>query len=421
MEKFDIYKDIAKRSNGDIYIVSGNDKHISRIYKVEPNVFEDTGIIAVSGKNSVPVTVLDEKHSLEEIKNKVNWLTMDFDKDMYVPFNIYCDGNIQLGFFSIYDADTLEKLDFFTPLGLSPHTYIFQNAKDGGKYIITMSEGPFAEEENTDLLCFGAKIPGVSIVGRWETEASILGNDESTTNGTAVCVLDEDKTGSFSISGVNEISFTYANFNGILSLIYTEPYELGVDQFEYECNGSTLVLKDVNGEREIVFKKVAETTIEMPPLDTYPNGRNSWQFLKWTDIPKNPKEISSVSFRFERNENYSTTSGENIDYLDNLVLSDTENAGTFVLSFQLFQDIFEYIGPLFKTLNSIVTVDYEGSRFDVLDIANERAKIVVNGKIVSITEVSLGAGNGHRDFYFTFNTGNGMDLKDIKTFEFEIK
>ena len=411
---------VLQQTNGEVYIVSGNNKHISRIYKVEPNVFEDTGIIAVSGKNSVPVTVLDEKHSLEEIKNKVNWLTMDFNKDMYVPFNIYCDGNVQLGFFSIYDANTFERLDYFTPSGLFPHTYIFQSAKDGGEYIITLSQSAFAGEGDGTLLCFGAKIPGVSIVGKWETEASILGIDDGTTKGTATCVFSEDKSGSFSITGVNEVRFTYANFNGILSLIYTEPYDLGVDQFEYKCNGSTLVLKEVDSEREIVFTKSTETTLEMPPLDTYPNGRTHWQFFKWTDIPENPKEISSVSFKFERYENHSVSSGENTDYLDCLVLSDTENDGTFVLSFQLFQDVYEYIGPLFKTLNSTVTVDYEGSTFDVLDVANERVQILVNGEKATITEVRLGAGNGHRDFYFTFDTKDDIKLKDIKKFEFVV-
>lgn len=318
---------VLLQEDGSVYTTLGTSK-IHHIFKLEANINEDTGLIAVSGEKTAVIKVFSTEDSLEKIKNEVNWLDITFSDDSFTPFDIYCDGAKQLGFFNIYNASTFESLDFFRPSGLSPHTYIFQNASDGGEYIITMQGEYDIEEGSTALLCFGARLPGEPV-----TEAPKL---------------------------------------------------------------------------------------EVPPVIEMPDGRNSMQFFTWTVLPENPQEISSVYFFFERNGDASYATGDNIDYLDNLMLSDTDS-GDFVLSFSIYQDVLPYINPLFSVLNSIVTVDYEGKvLYDKNTNPNDFATITMNNMAGVISEVKLGAGNGHRDFYFTFSTDRYIEFKDITEFKFSV-
>ncbi len=317
---------LIQQKDGGVYVAFGTNK-LHYVFMLEASVYDDTGLIAVSGENSVPVTVFSTKDPIEEIKKDINWLDIVYDENAFTPFDIYCDGNIQLGFFSIYDANTLEPLDFFHPSGLSPHTYIFQNAQAGGEYIITMKYIAFTEDESADLLCFGARLPGEPPVG---------------------------------------------------------------------------------------------TVIEVPPIEEQPSGKLSMVFFTYQDVIGEPKEISDLSFSFEKNAFSSSAMGVNTDYIDNLVLSNTDGED-YVLSFVIYQDMLPYINTLFATLNSTVTVDYEGKvMYDKRVNANEHIKINVNGMSAEITEVSLGAGNGHRDFYITFHTDEYVEFKEITEFSFAV-
>lgn len=47
--------------------------------------------------------------------------------------------------------------------------------------------------------------------------------------------------------------------------------------------------------------------------------------------------------------------------------------------------------------------------------------ITMNGETAVLTEVRLGIGNGHRDFYFTFHTDTEIPCKEIETFSIEIR
>ena len=187
---------VLLQKDGTVFTTLGTNK-IHHIFKLTTNIHEDMGLIAVSGENSVPIKIFSTEDSLEKINNEVNWLDISFNDNQFTPFDIYCDGATQLGFFRIYDANTFEPLDFFLPSGLSPHTYIFQNAQDGGKYIITMRWDYSIEEGSTELLCFGAILPGVPITGTWEAPITILGidADKIPQNATATYTFNADKTG----------------------------------------------------------------------------------------------------------------------------------------------------------------------------------------------------------------------------------
>lgn len=151
-----------------------------------------------------------------------------------------------------------------------------------------------------------------------------------------------------------------------------------------------------------------------------PSGRLSMQFFGDQDLPEKPKEIDAFSFCFAQNGNVSFAHGENKEYIDNAMLRDAETP-EFVFSFSLYQDSFEYTEPLLAILNSVVTVDYEGNRFDTLALAQEHVTVKMNGEAATLSEVRLGAGNGHRDFYFTFNTDTEISMKEIRSFSIEIK
>ena len=126
---------------------------------------EDTGIVATSGENLIPVVVFPVSTPLSAVKDSIHWLDIAPGPDDTVPFTILCDGQEQYGWYGVYDAETLESLDFMRPSGLSPQTYLFQNAQYGHDYIVTL------RTEAGDLLCFGARIGDVakpvSVATKW--------------------------------------------------------------------------------------------------------------------------------------------------------------------------------------------------------------------------------------------------------------
>ena len=193
------------------------------------------------------------------------------------------------------------------------------------------------------------------------------------------------------------------------------------EYYKYECDGKTLVLADPDIDRKIEFKKVAYAVLdEEPSINEYPNGVSYMQFFGVQGFIGNETDVSSVYFHFQKDVNHSMSSGRNFDYLDNLVLR-TAIDESYVLSFSIYQDTLPYINSLFSILNSTVTVDYEGKvMYDKLVNANDYIKIPMNGMPATITEVSLGAGNGHRDFYITFHTDEYVEFKEITEFSFSV-
>ena len=93
---------------------------------------------AVSGGASVPLTPLSAGQSNAELTERVSWLPIVYD-DFGQPFEILRDGEAVICDYSIFDAVTREALDYFRPSGLSPQTYLFQNAEPGRRYLVLVN------------------------------------------------------------------------------------------------------------------------------------------------------------------------------------------------------------------------------------------------------------------------------------------
>lgn len=160
----DVLYYVLQQKNGEIYLAYGyydysekddpgsDDTNIRWMFKLAYDLTEDTGLVATSGENVIPVAVFPTGTPLADVKDSVHWLDIAPGPDETVPFTILCDGTEQYGWYSVYDAETMESLDFMRPSGLAPQTYLFQNAEYEHDYIVTL------QSEAGDLLCFGARI-----------------------------------------------------------------------------------------------------------------------------------------------------------------------------------------------------------------------------------------------------------------------
>lgn len=173
----DVLYYVLQQKNGEVYLAYGyydysekgdpgsDDTNIQWLFKLAYDLNEDTGIVAASGENVIPVVVFPVGTPILDVKDSVQWLDIALGPDDTVPFTILCDGKEQSGRYGIYDAETMESLNFMRPSGLSPQTYLFQNAEYGHDYIVTL------HSEAGDLLCFGARIGDVvepvSVVIKW--------------------------------------------------------------------------------------------------------------------------------------------------------------------------------------------------------------------------------------------------------------
>ena len=105
---------------------------------------------AVSGGVQVALTPLTAAGASVQL----NWLPIVYD-DYGQPFEIVRAGETEICGYTIQDAETLAKLEYFHPSGLSPQTYLFENAMPGRRYIITVDT--FGENGR---YAFGAEYSG---------------------------------------------------------------------------------------------------------------------------------------------------------------------------------------------------------------------------------------------------------------------
>lgn len=120
-------------------------------YSVAVSMFVDNSMSVVSGGSVIPALEYTNAMTNQELKDSVFWLTLLLTEDQLTPFNVYVGEKEQYGSYHIIDAQTFESLDFMHPSGLSPQTYIFQNAQYGHSYIITLDTGEHK-------LCFGIRL-----------------------------------------------------------------------------------------------------------------------------------------------------------------------------------------------------------------------------------------------------------------------
>jgi hypothetical protein len=123
-------------------------------------------VTVTCGENSIGALVLESPSDipLSELVGRVEYLEVDPDaeKERLEPFIVLDGGIAQYGHYRIYDADTLEELDFVRPSGLPPQTYILRSTKSGHSYVVELYQGKWSDdgETITGRKCvFGIRIP----------------------------------------------------------------------------------------------------------------------------------------------------------------------------------------------------------------------------------------------------------------------
>jgi hypothetical protein len=107
-------------------------------YSAAVSMFVDNSMRVVSGDSVIPALEYTDAMTKQELKDSVFWLTLSLTEDQLTPFNVYVGEKEQYGSYHIIDAQAFESLDFMHPSGLSPQTYILQNAQYGHSYIIRL-------------------------------------------------------------------------------------------------------------------------------------------------------------------------------------------------------------------------------------------------------------------------------------------
>ncbi len=153
---------------GDIFIYPIHMPYSSYAYTIDDDYAKGLyRLFGLETEPTEPVTVVSGKSSIEAAEfwpsiapEDLAWESLPLLKiyptlETMIPFDVLRDGDRIYGWYNIYDAETLEPLDFFRPSGLEPQTYLFQNAEKGREYIITLKTAdPSGEGEI--LYCFRA-------------------------------------------------------------------------------------------------------------------------------------------------------------------------------------------------------------------------------------------------------------------------
>ena len=269
---------------------------------------------------------------------------------------------------------------------------------------------------------FDADLNAVShadkLIGKWSAFATNMGilDDETPQYSELSYIFFADGKGVHTVDEhVSE--FTYTTEGRLLHMRFARASGMeDVKTFVYTVNGDTLTLTD----ELAAYRSATLTKAEMDADAVYITQPLPAKLFNGQDLPAEPKAVDRFAYYFDLGEKYPMERWRNVAYLDNGMLQVTEN-GNFVFSFGIYQDALPYVEPLYTLLDSIVTVDYEGNRFDTLALANEHITITLNGQKTTVSEVRLGAGNGHRDFYITFATDVMLDLREIRSFGIEVE
>ncbi len=117
-------------------------------------------VSVTSGPNRISATQCDSVSDVNILSEQVEYLTIAPDETEGTPFRVFANGEELYGWYSIYDAETGESLEFFHPSGLAPQTYILQNASYGRSYVVTLL-ADVTGDEMVDLMAFGVTVPNV--------------------------------------------------------------------------------------------------------------------------------------------------------------------------------------------------------------------------------------------------------------------
>ncbi|MBR4863778.1 MAG: hypothetical protein IKU07_04315 [Oscillospiraceae bacterium] len=156
---------------------------------------ENAPLVAASGENAVPLIRIS---SAEDCRDWVYWLTVAMDENSLTPFDILEKGQVKLGMFAVYDAQTMESLPFNTPSGLEPQMWLFRNADPAGSYIVTVR---FSDDPEGELYAFGV---------RFNSNAAQYGvGADRKTVGTRYVYEKGGFMGTFTVTLYSDGTFTY--------------------------------------------------------------------------------------------------------------------------------------------------------------------------------------------------------------------
>ena len=148
---------VLQQKNGDLYLAYGyydyfekddlasDDTSIYWVCKLTIETEDGVGMIARSRHHFVPMVSFPKGTAIKDYLDAIHWLTIaPYDVD-FVPFHTAKDGVETYGAYTAYDAKTFEPLKYFVPSGLSPQTYLFQNADPEREYIVLADFGEFGK------------------------------------------------------------------------------------------------------------------------------------------------------------------------------------------------------------------------------------------------------------------------------------
>ncbi len=157
---------VLQQKNGDVYLAAGyydasekddpysDDTSIHWVCRLAVDTNIGAGMVASSGYRSVPMIAFPKGTAIKDYLSEIHWLTIDPYGEDFVPFHTAKDGVVIYGMYTAYDAETFEPLKHFIPSGLSPQTYLFQNADPEREYIVLAT---FGTDADSVIYAFGVR------------------------------------------------------------------------------------------------------------------------------------------------------------------------------------------------------------------------------------------------------------------------
>lgn len=124
----------------------------------------DVSVRIESGNYSVPGLVFNSSAAItpQDVTGIIHYLPVDRrdNNGKIEPFSVYAGNDQLFGHYNIYDAETMEALDFIRPSGLAPQTYILTSAEVGRDYIVELESGVWTPEGDLDgiRIFFGVNV-----------------------------------------------------------------------------------------------------------------------------------------------------------------------------------------------------------------------------------------------------------------------
>lgn len=129
--------------------------------------------------------------------------------------------------------------------------------------------------------------------------------------------------------------------------------------------------------------------------------------------------ISGISVEYTFNNGIKEVMAENIEHLSLLQLSYAKETGGTKLGISLNANHLLADEEFFQLCEKISTIRYDGEILqENADLANTYAKISINNIPYTITNVSQGKGNNHKEYYFHIDCI--IPEKDIYSIKFEL-